>query len=1596
MGTLNLKNTAAQANDVTANNSSKDQAAALDLQLIGSVIGGCEIRALVGRGGMGRVYKALHQSLNREVAVKILTASKYDAKNKANRGNKAVDWFLREAQSIAQLEHPNIIQVYDLKYDKDLDTYFIVMQFVAGKSLDAMVKKHPQGRLNPIEACRFIQQTAEGLHAAHQKGIIHRDVKPANIMVTEEGVVKITDFGLAKGISQNEGNASSLIVGTPLYMAPEQCVGSNIDARTDIYSLGASFYFLVTGHPPFTGDNSFDILEKHITETPIPPSQFVSNLAPEIEAIILKMLAKVPAERYQDCAEVVADIQAALNCLVKVQCPMCGKENLGRDAFTCIECRTKDLCLSHMHANTQICNNCAMASHKIQLLNVSGADKIELVDVMNSIVKEKKQGMFVFHSGDYHLLMHISKQSIKLAQQHFSLQELLTEYQQYGLLETASLLLTQVLTWEPFTWEFSEQFANAPIEHDFLEIKTEPYAFLTNYANIIEILEALKTPGGLILTSSIELAIIAFEKNTIRVASAVPLKNQTVTALSYEDAENVLIRIANSNFKIEYKTIHNLSIDKVTLDESLANLFLEILCEYPDFGFFVHLMPDLSALYQLNPTEKTDPREIQEVVYKIFDSFQQSIKKYVQLESIDVKAILSIFICISIVKCKLLTLLQYICDITKQYSECGDTHAVNMFLPIIFNAYPDNITFLEELATIDEKNRAYEQSSILWTKCGHLREKNGESELAKISFERALSMDNNNLEARLALFYLNLEQENNQDTIKTLGLQLIPILRRLQKQDILIDVCIKILKHAPDTIQCHKELINYYLETKQKKQALEIYESMAESYERKKDDESLLLTYQKMMKLDPTRLDIQEKINIKMGLSGTFIQRAIVKCKLFMKSATSDYKTYIVIALLILFSLIFIGIREWHARSLLQYYKMCIEQDNFNSIKEDMYNLWQSPYLLGTHNEVAQLYHQGFKQQQELLIQKQQKKLAKEIENVYKEYLPLKQYDKILDTLYKKQEQYLKVNNQVLLEEIRTYITEIEKQKRKDAEEENKELLEEVKTSIEQKKFKIARQQLERLRQKDPLLHDKVDELFLQILKEEDKFEQEQFNKITTQKKLLAHAEVLQKQGKLEETIQTYEELIQLLPNSPDAQVAQLPLQQAQKLYHQMKALTDLANQLTQKGQYEQAMLYFINLIQDEKFANTNLVQSLKIPLVLETEPPTDIACFLADKNIGNFPLIHYYNHNEILGKVTIQHPAFTILRKEEIRKEKYLYKVKLHIQRNPQWTKSFPTRLETQIVLHQNKIYVPNHDTLFCYNTQGDEEWKLSLDRFSEVVGNMLQGNNALYFTTQDGFIYCLNLDSNIPISQERIIWKHKLPNAEFTQGPILYEDQIIVVTKNGTFYTCKKDSIGKYVSYKQSTLSQEPTTAPLMYKGNIIIATKNSQLFSINIQQNRIAWQTTLDATATSDLINCEDLIYVPLVNIGITAVNADTGTIQWRKPIPSGVKVTPIYYNHRLWVIATRKNIYALNTRTGNILKTIPTETGFATPAVQYQHVFFMAGQDFNMYAVSMKDGSIIWKHMLPNMTYVKATCDINSLYIPANNEIYKYWIEDLTKQ
>ncbi len=271
---------------------------------IGKTIGGCRIEKFVGRGGMGTVYRASQVDLERVVAFKVLAPQ-------LTADPKQVAQFLREAKALAKLEHPNIVTIYNAAHDKDADVHFIMMQFVDGGSVEALVRS--EGRRIPVDrAVSFTLQAGRGLVEAHAKGIIHRDVKPDNMLIADGDAIKVTDFGLARmegdaaGFSFGEGR----IVGTPYYMSPEQIDGRNIDSRTDIYALGATFYYLLTGERPFQGETPVEILLKHVNEELIPPARRTRDVPETLSRIVLKMMAKEPDQRYQSMRDVLRDIEA--------------------------------------------------------------------------------------------------------------------------------------------------------------------------------------------------------------------------------------------------------------------------------------------------------------------------------------------------------------------------------------------------------------------------------------------------------------------------------------------------------------------------------------------------------------------------------------------------------------------------------------------------------------------------------------------------------------------------------------------------------------------------------------------------------------------------------------------------------------------------------------------------------------------------------------------------------------------------------------------------------------------------------------------------------------------------------------------------------------------------------------------------------------------------------------------------------------------------------------------------------------------------------------------------------------------------------------
>ena len=271
--------------------------------LIGTRIGNCIVQREIGKGGMGAVYLAHHVGLNKPVAIKIMAAALIGTASNIQR-------FMREAQMAASLEHPNVVQVFDV--GEANGQYYLAMQYVVGSSLDKLLED--RGRLPLAEAVPIVKGVARALDAAKQKGVVHRDIKPANVLLTKDGAVKVVDFGLARGGDPSEGlSMPGQIVGTPYYMSPEQAQGVTLDVRSDLYSLGATFYHLITGQRVFEGETALAILMKHLNEPPRPPHEVCPDLPPAVSRVVLTMLAKNPDDRYPTGEAVVQAVDAMLS-----------------------------------------------------------------------------------------------------------------------------------------------------------------------------------------------------------------------------------------------------------------------------------------------------------------------------------------------------------------------------------------------------------------------------------------------------------------------------------------------------------------------------------------------------------------------------------------------------------------------------------------------------------------------------------------------------------------------------------------------------------------------------------------------------------------------------------------------------------------------------------------------------------------------------------------------------------------------------------------------------------------------------------------------------------------------------------------------------------------------------------------------------------------------------------------------------------------------------------------------------------------------------------------------------------------------------------
>lgn len=251
-----------------------------------------EIIEKIGEGGMGIVYKALQKSLDRPVAIKFITENPLHNRVMLSR-------FKREALACARLSHPHIVRMIDFNQWKN--TYYLVMEYISSGSLENLLVK--QSMLEQKDAVFLMLQAVSALKAAHKQGVIHRDLKPSNILLTEKNHINLCDFGIAHFDDMTQLTRTGSVLGTPQYMSPEQCLGKELDERSDIYSLGVVFYQVLTGEPPFQASNAAVLIQKHVYARPRPLKDINRKIAGQLEEIILKCLAKSPVDRFHSAEQ---------------------------------------------------------------------------------------------------------------------------------------------------------------------------------------------------------------------------------------------------------------------------------------------------------------------------------------------------------------------------------------------------------------------------------------------------------------------------------------------------------------------------------------------------------------------------------------------------------------------------------------------------------------------------------------------------------------------------------------------------------------------------------------------------------------------------------------------------------------------------------------------------------------------------------------------------------------------------------------------------------------------------------------------------------------------------------------------------------------------------------------------------------------------------------------------------------------------------------------------------------------------------------------------------------------------------------------------
>ena len=812
---------------------------------VGTKLGQYHIEKLIGKGGMGVVYQAYSEVFQTSIALKILQ----------NTEEENLQNFFREAKAIAQLEHPNIMRIYDIEQVPSENIYYIVTQLISGKTLEEIVRR--QGFIEQNKALDYIIEAVKGLSYAHQKGIIHRDIKPGNIILDEQGHIKIMDFGLAYNVDVKADNEqSNKIMGTPFYMAPEQCQNKVLDARIDIYAIGATFYHLLAGHPPFTGSTLIEIFQKHILETPRPLEEICPNVSPLISKCIKKMLAKEPSQRYDNCEELLAELEKIRNKIESLRCPRCGKYNKLENVFDCPRCNTKNLCLSHLLPKKQYCDSCEELITELERDSIY-FDFQQWLQHIEYMMMQKEGGIWCIQSKDNSLLFFLSNNCIELKTKDNSWETLVQKYdisQNISIQEQHKQAIRRKIT-EALNWEIKRMkiYSASNTNYTFTILPhpttlTYPISgqlFLKMLSNVVRLYKSIYLSGGVMIHQKNRIIGLLYTRSGV--AITLQEKNQQqrfiaqeqeacelLSSIEPKNCEKMVYRDAISFPPIQSRAFFTLP-EKSDLDNLLINTTWERYTAY---------IPNVISLANMEKWSELNAKQVQ---FLLLSSFRFST--WINLLS-SLSPLHAMFCLIAIQKELLYEVsLALIDNAQQQFLSVGClTKMTEQIIKDAENINPDNQDLMKLIIKTATSPKKVEQGAEYLVRLGDVYLQRERLDKAKGYYECALEYVPNFLPAKLGVLDIYVKQ-NDIHQAKKLGMDILPQLKEEQNFEQLQNVCHFLLQFDNSLIECRKNLIEVYLQQKNVQGAIQEYEALAQFYHNIKNIELEKQCYKKIVDL---------------------------------------------------------------------------------------------------------------------------------------------------------------------------------------------------------------------------------------------------------------------------------------------------------------------------------------------------------------------------------------------------------------------------------------------------------------------------------------------------------------------------------------------------------------------------------------------------------------------------------------------------------------------------------------------------------------------------------------------------------------------------